>query len=421
MKLARPSAVSRRFFHGLCLFTALVSTSNAIAQPIYVNTNREIARIENGIPVPLDPASFNDSNILSLAVYKDTIYYSTWAGELKRFKIGEAGRCETIIENGFPFTSMTIDRDGIIYMATELLVRYDPRNKELKTLGRMPFFSAGDMIFFGDRLLMAGWDPHDWSSGIFEINPGNLAASRKFMDAPAFIGLAALPVPCGQSRYFGLSSQGESTSLTEIDLFNKIVTRNETTIQRKILDAGSVAESGVDMKVHISSIYTSAAANCVGNDGKIELVASSQNGGITFTSLNSGTSQSSGKFDNLRGGIHRFRISDAAGCSTDTVVILAENAPLAGCGVFIPTAFTPNSDGKNDQFRVEIPAGYSEAALQIYSRWGNQVYSGKGRALAWDGSSRGASQPTGVYVYTIAYTDPGGKKTFEKGTLTLLR
>ena len=60
------------------------------------------------------------TNLLpSIAVYKDTLYYNTWSGQLKRFKIGVPGSCETLMEYGGLYNSMTVDKNGILYMASE--------------------------------------------------------------------------------------------------------------------------------------------------------------------------------------------------------------------------------------------------------------------------------------------------------------
>ncbi|HEY6506069.1 MAG TPA: gliding motility-associated C-terminal domain-containing protein [Chitinophagaceae bacterium] len=412
----------------ILLLTLLITGSNSLlySQVVYINTEQGIFQMPDGTGssnrILINNGCGDDNNVLSLAVYKDTVYYNTWAGELKRFKAGVPGSCETLIQNGFSYNSMTVDKNGIIYMATELLVRYDPYTNQLTELGRMPFYSAGDMVFFQDKLLLAGWNPEDWSSGIFEIIPDNLPASKLYMNSPTFFGLISYPVPCGNSRYFGLSPVGDSTDFIEIDLANKTVSNHGMSVPEKILDGGSIAETGIDDKIKITGVVKTNPDVCRNDGGSITLSASSGNNPVTYTLLNTGISQSSGKFIDLRGGLYRFRVTDAAGCSKDTSIAMAENMPLTGCkDIFIPNAFTPNNDGRNDLFSITLSSLFKDASLQIFNRWGNIVHQSKGSTMAWDGYYKGAQQPAGIYIYTLSYTNEAGEKKILKGTLALIK
>ena len=74
--------------------------------------------------------------------------------------------------------------------------------------------------------------------------------------------------------------------------------------------------------------------------------------------------------------------------------------------------FSPNDDGANDVFFIECIEQYPNSLLQIYNRWGNEVFSAKGYDNSWDGTSVnrstiGASNklPVGTYYYTLAPGD----------------
>ena len=69
----------------------------------------------------------------------------------------------------------------------------------------------------------------------------------------------------------------------------------------------------------------------------------------------------------------------------------------------IPNVFTPNGDGQNDHFVVEVPGRIYECVdLKIYNRWGQILFISTGNNLKWDGrTSVGEKVPSGTYFYTI--------------------
>ena len=62
-------------------------------------------------------------------------------------------------------------------------------------------------------------------------------------------------------------------------------------------------------------------------------------------------------------------------------------------GVFVPEAFSPNHDGLNDTWAAVGLEKYPEAEVEIYSRWGERVFVGRGSAAAWDGTLDGTPLP----------------------------
>jgi gliding motility-associated-like protein len=102
----------------------------------------------------------------------------------------------------------------------------------------------------------------------------------------------------------------------------------------------------------------------------------------------------------------------------DSIIILIK-------GQFqMPNAFTPNGDGKNDEFG---PVKYSYETIKefhIYNRWGQLVHNSPD---PWNGKFRGEDQPPGTYVYYIVaeYPDPNNpsvnKTAKQEGSVVLLR
>ncbi|MCY7292937.1 MAG: gliding motility-associated C-terminal domain-containing protein, partial [Ferruginibacter sp.] len=89
--------------------------------------------------------------------------------------------------------------------------------------------------------------------------------------------------------------------------------------------------------------------------------------------------------------------------------------------IFVPTAFTPNSDYKND-FLKPIPRGIKQLNyFKIYNRYGNVVFSSTNFTNGWDGKFNGELQNTGSFIWISEGIDIKGNIIFRKGIFTLLR
>lgn len=107
----------------------------------------------------------------------------------------------------------------------------------------------------------------------------------------------------------------------------------------------------------------------------------------------------------------------ATGC-IDTATAIVAVDPLVG--IFLPSAFTPNSDGRNDVFRV-LGGNIKELHLRIYNRWGQMIFDSHERSKGWDGSFAGKPQIAGTYVYVVRAVLKNGMVINKKGTLLLVR
>lgn len=92
------------------------------------------------------------------------------------------------------------------------------------------------------------------------------------------------------------------------------------------------------------------------------------------------------------------------------------------CYIAVPSAFTPNGDGRND-YLYPINA-YKATSLQfrVFNKYGQQLFETKDWTHKWDGTFNGRAQASGVYVWMLEYTDTETrKKVFQKGTTVLIR
>ena len=108
----------------------------------------------------------------------------------------------------------------------------------------------------------------------------------------------------------------------------------------------------------------------------------------------------------------------AIGCATsDTVKFKVYIGPE----LYVPSAFSPNSDGANDLFKFIAVGMKSVDLFQVYNRYGQIVYSSTAIMNGWDGRLNGVKQPSGTYVWMIKGTDLTGTPHFKRGTVTLVR
>jgi len=90
--------------------------------------------------------------------------------------------------------------------------------------------------------------------------------------------------------------------------------------------------------------------------------------------------------------------------------------------VYIPNAFTPNNDLKNDLF-LPVVDGVDEYEFSVYDRLGHRVFRTDKTNIGWDGKVNDGSEyaTKGVYVYALVLTDINGKLRTYEGTVTLIR
>lgn len=126
---------------------------------------------------------------------------------------------------------------------------------------------------------------------------------------------------------------------------------------------------------------------------------------------------------NLGPGIETFRyvmrVSEPEGCfGTDDIVVTVFKT---GPDIFIPTAFTPNSDGRNDVLKPIAVGIKAFTYFKIYNRWGQMLFSTSETGKGWDGRFGGFDQPSGTYVFSAEGIDYLDKKLVKKGTVVLIR
>ena len=116
--------------------------------------------------------------------------------------------------------------------------------------------------------------------------------------------------------------------------------------------------------------------------------------------------------------------TDGRNCSSyDSITVIVKNK----VEYFIPTAFTPNADGLNDYFEVNI-LGANTIEVSVFDRWGERVYYNAAQhngllnnGDAWDGKKGGKAMPYDTYVYQLKVLFYNSTTEDKSGTITLVR
>ncbi len=98
-------------------------------------------------------------------------------------------------------------------------------------------------------------------------------------------------------------------------------------------------------------------------------------------------------------GTYIVNVIDTNNCPTEASVLVREFCPSQ---MFIPNAFTPNSNGINDMFLAYCD-GAIDFHMYIFNRWGELVFESTDIGLGWDGTYMGTDAQAGVYIYKIDY------------------
>lgn len=99
---------------------------------------------------------------------------------------------------------------------------------------------------------------------------------------------------------------------------------------------------------------------------------------------------------------------------TTTVVVKDLNT------YFLPTGFTPNGDGINDEIHLH-GRGIDYFTLKIFDRIGEKVFETSDMEKGWDGKLLGLPMNDGVFVYELNITFCNGETVKKHGDITLVK
>ncbi len=113
------------------------------------------------------------------------------------------------------------------------------------------------------------------------------------------------------------------------------------------------------------------------------------------------------------------KVSNAAGCfAYDSILVKVFKLDA---GFYVPTAFSPNGDGRNDLFRPVLLGMKGLDLFKVFNRWGQMLYSSTDFESGWDGKFGGREQASATYIWYAEGTDYKNNKIKKKGYVVLVR
>jgi gliding motility-associated-like protein len=115
----------------------------------------------------------------------------------------------------------------------------------------------------------------------------------------------------------------------------------------------------------------------------------------------------------------KLTVTDSSGCVDVTYKLITL---IPDCYIAVASAFTPNGDGLNDYLYPLNAYKAVDLTFKVFNRYGQLIFETKDWTHKWDGTFNRMQQPTGVYIWTLEYTDTATNKPVSlKGTSVLIR
>jgi len=108
-------------------------------------------------------------------------------------------------------------------------------------------------------------------------------------------------------------------------------------------------------------------------------------------------------------------VTDTNGCvNSDTAVVAIFPE------ILFPNGFSPNGDGINDTWQIDLMTEFPESVVEVYNRWGQQLFISIGYVQEFDGTYKGEDLPVGTYYYIIVLNHPEYPDAYT-GPITIMR
>jgi len=220
-----------------------------------------------------------------------------------------------------------------------------------------------------------------------------IGSAGTIASAPVYIRLAATTIKGSYSGNIALSSAGA----TAIDVVMPVSTVNPSILV-------ITADNQTKVEGQVNPVLTVSFSGFVNNETSAALTA------LPVAVTTAVTSSLPGQYPiTVDGAASTNYIFDYVGG------VLTVTAPES---IVVPNAFTPNGDGINDTWNIKNIETYPNCTVQVFNRYGQEVYSSRGYGISWNGTFKGSALPTGAYYYIIDLKN--GSKVLS-GSIAIIR
>jgi gliding motility-associated-like protein len=139
----------------------------------------------------------------------------------------------------------------------------------------------------------------------------------------------------------------------------------------------------------------------------------------TFAAYLWNTNATSAGITVTKPGTYTLTVTDQYHCNgTDTIIIFPKDCML---GLYVPSAFSPDNNGKNDVFKPLLFGDIGQYEFTVYNRYGQVIFRSAKPGDGWDGYYKNMPQPLGAYLWTLNYQLNDQPLSFAKGTVMVVR
>jgi gliding motility-associated-like protein len=138
-------------------------------------------------------------------------------------------------------------------------------------------------------------------------------------------------------------------------------------------------------------------------------------GNATATAYLWSTGETSPVIKIYKPGKYNLQVTENNCSASDSV-----NVVWGDCPFYIPNAFTPNGDGKNDSFGLLNGVTLQDFSMKIYDRYGHIIFASNNVNERWNGTYKDKTMPAGSYTWQVTYINGLGYTKWLKGFVLLI-
>jgi gliding motility-associated-like protein len=234
------------------------------------------------------------------------------------------------------------------------------------------------------------------------------------------VNMPASGDPCDQSAYtaatpcFGSSVEEQFIiqNLTPDSEFLIIVGSNHDTLYGPCNYTIDISGSSVDVVASVDPIFVT-----LGEETTLDASGATTGEGYTWSPAPAVENSTSASTTSIPEETTTYTVTTTIGeCSTNDQVTVAVGPP-----VNIFNTFTPNGDGVNDTWTILGIERFEDARVNVYDRWGQNVFISLGYGSRWEGTNRGKFLPAGAYYYVIELNSPDIEIPPLTGVISIVR